>query len=303
MLNHNIYGIKNIWDIQLQHHSSTFLLRLNNPHLLGSSTHIRLQQLQNNLWSTTNILQHPNPIIDGPNKYSTTFKLIQLLNHSETSISAHTEILLPFTINLPYTPLESLLHYHPQYTTFKRQLRSKHILFLEQLTSYDNTTLLSWSHISSRILNLIPGKIPNWFLTLENKILSNTTTRYICSSLQLSNINSLSFQTGHFNTKSKPWLISYSDQEIIIGKARRFNNTTNTISITHWNIQSDYSITFLYSTPDIHCTPCPECSLNLNRIQSTCTLDISATLSTKFLGRKTYTQSTNKLQLNANYLD
>ena len=113
----------------------------NNPYLLGNSTHIRLQQLQNNLWSTTNILQYSNPIIDGPNKHSTTFKIILLLNYLESSIFAHTEILHLFTINLLYTLLESLLFYYSQYTTFKRQLCSKHILFLEQLTSYNNTTL------------------------------------------------------------------------------------------------------------------------------------------------------------------
>src|SRR6185437_7393071 len=289
MLNHNIYGIKNIWDIQLQYHFSALLLRLNDSHLLGNSTHIRLQQLQNNLWSTTNILQHPNPLIDGPNKYSTTFKTILLLKHLECSIAAHSEILHPFTINLPYTPLESLLNNQPQYLTFKRQLRSKHIMFLEQLTSYDNTTLLAWPHISPRIHNLIRGKKPTWFHILENKILDNTSTRQInTTSLHLSNNNSLSFQTGHFNSKSKPWLISYLDQEIIIGKARRFNHLTNTISITHWKVHTDLSRTSLYPTPDTHCTPCPGCSRNSNRIQNTCTLDISATLSTKFLGRKIY---------------
>ena len=59
MLNPFLYNIHNIWDIQLQHHISNFMLRINNPDLLGTSTRIRLQQLQNNLWSTTNILQHP----------------------------------------------------------------------------------------------------------------------------------------------------------------------------------------------------------------------------------------------------
>ena len=49
MLNHNLYKIHNIWDIQLQHHISNFLLRLNNPSTLGTTTRIRLQQLQNNL--------------------------------------------------------------------------------------------------------------------------------------------------------------------------------------------------------------------------------------------------------------
>ena len=56
MLNHNIYGIKNIWDIQLQHHITNFLARLNNSDLLGISTQIRVQQLQNKLWSTINLL-------------------------------------------------------------------------------------------------------------------------------------------------------------------------------------------------------------------------------------------------------
>src|SRR5438105_4179397 len=40
MLNHNIYSIKNIWDIQLQHYISNFLSRLNNFDLLGVSTQI-----------------------------------------------------------------------------------------------------------------------------------------------------------------------------------------------------------------------------------------------------------------------
>ena len=106
-------------------------------------------------------------------------------------------------------------------------------MFLEQLTSYDNATLLAWPHISPRILNLISGKKPTWFCTLENKILSNTSTHQINTSFHLSNTNSLSFQTGHFNPKSKPWLITYLDQEIIIGKARHFNHSANTISITH----------------------------------------------------------------------
>jgi hypothetical protein len=176
ILNHNIYGIKNIWDIQLQHHTSNFILRLNNNTLLGLSTHIRLQQLQNNLWSTTNILKHPNPIIDGLNKNSTTFKIIKLLRHLDVSITAHQDNLRPYTIQLPYTTLESLLQNHPSYHTFKKQLRSKYIMFLEQLTSADNTILLTWPHLSPR-LNFIPtGKIPKWFLIIKQTTISNYTT-------------------------------------------------------------------------------------------------------------------------------
>ena len=139
----------------------------------------------------------------------------------------------PYTIDLPYTPLENILQTHTNYPIFKRQLRSKHIIFLEQLTSFDNSVLLTWEHISPRINSLIPGKIPKWFTILENKITTNSITRQLISTLQLPSVNSLSYTTGHFNTKNKPWLITYKEQTIIMGKARRFNQQTNTISITH----------------------------------------------------------------------
>jgi len=78
MLHPYLYNIRNIWDIQLQHHITTFLQQINDSYLLGISTCIRLQQLQNNLWSTTNILEHPQPNVDGQNKHTLNFKIIQL---------------------------------------------------------------------------------------------------------------------------------------------------------------------------------------------------------------------------------
>ena len=76
LLHPHLYNIRNIWDIQLQHHITNFTKRLNSSDLLGISTRIRLQQLQNNLWSSTSILIHDNPIIDGPNKHTINFKII-----------------------------------------------------------------------------------------------------------------------------------------------------------------------------------------------------------------------------------
>ena len=141
MLNHNIYSIKNIWDIQLQHYISNFLTRLNNQDLLGTSTHIRLQQLQNNLWSTINILAHPNPIIDGPNKHTTTFKIIQLLRHLNLTITINPNLSLPHTINHPYKPLEDILNTHSLYSIFKQQLwKKKNPVY----RTTDNSILLAW---------------------------------------------------------------------------------------------------------------------------------------------------------------
>ena len=138
---------------------------------MGISTHIRLQQLQNNLWSTTNILHHSNPIIDEPNKHTTTFKIIQLLNDLQLTIQTHSSYSKPFTLQHPYTSIEKLLHSHKLYPQFKKQLHTKQIIYLEQLTSSDNSVLLDWQHISSRIQQIPKGCKPQWFLTLENNLL------------------------------------------------------------------------------------------------------------------------------------
>ena len=195
------------------------MLRLNDSDLLGTSTQIRLQQLQNNLWSSTNILQHPKPLIDGANKHTTTFHIIQLLRYINITILAHNT--LPHTLQYPYTPLETILNTHTEYTNFKKQLRAKHILYLEQLTSYDNSTLLDWLHISPRINQIPTGRKPKWFSTLEKQIIIDFQTRTINPEINLSQTNSIAFTTGHYKSKSKPWLITfdYSSNELIIGKA------------------------------------------------------------------------------------
>src|SRR6185295_2185077 len=61
LLHSQLYNICNIWDIQLQHHITNYTKRLNSSDLLGISTRVQLQQLQNNLWSPTSILIHDNP--------------------------------------------------------------------------------------------------------------------------------------------------------------------------------------------------------------------------------------------------
>ena len=142
MLNYNIYRIKNIQDIQLQYYISKFLLHLNNSNILGTTTKICIQQLQNNLQSTTNILHHSNLIIDGKNKYSTNFKIIQLLQYLNMQIDAHYSIIQLHTITHTAYPLEKLLNKHNSYNIFKKQLKIKNILYLDQLTTMNNSILL-----------------------------------------------------------------------------------------------------------------------------------------------------------------
>src|SRR6185295_6753077 len=195
MLNPYIYNIYNIWDIQLQYHISCFQQRINNSEVLGISTKIRLQQLQNNLWSATNILQHSQPLIDGPNKLTLNFKIIQLLQHLGISIIANSNVIWPNTTQDGHQPLEPILNQHPKYNTFRKQLRKNNILFLEQLCTADNSTLLKWHHLSPRLHHLTKGKQPLWFTFLEDNILSDRLHHSILSYFHPPGVNAFAYNT------------------------------------------------------------------------------------------------------------
>src|SRR5438270_251241 len=92
-------------------------------------------------------------------------------------------------------------------------------------------------------------------------------------------------------------------KQLKIGKAHLFNAQLNTISITHWIYNIDYTHIEYYPTPSLTCSPCSGCNLNSNRIKNQCTFDISATLSTQFWRRKISNNPNTLLKFNANYLD
>ena len=300
LLHPHIYNIKHIWDIQLQHHIPNFIKRLNHESLLGISTQIRVQQLQNNLWSSTSILSHPNPIIDGPNRFTTNFKIIQLLKHINWSISPNPNTTIPFTIQEGSITLESILSIYPNYTTFKKQLRHHHILFLDQITTSNNACLLDWKHISPRINKIPKGKIPQWFKLIEDSTINSVDNRLISPSLNMSPTNYYSYNTGHFQKHAKPWLITLFNNQSIVGKARRQSTNTGHTLITHWYCNLPTNSPALYPIPNITTNPCPGCSLNSNLINNKCTILIPTSHATKFFGRFNPDKSIN---FNANPLD
>ena len=162
----------------------------------------------------------PNPTIDGKNKYSTNFKIIQLLQHLNMQIDAHSSIIWPNTIIHNAYPLELLLNQHNAYNTFKKQLKTKNILYLDQLTTMDNSSLLEWEHLSPRIGYLPRGKKPTWFKYLENTLIENPLSRKLTQQPTLTSNNYFSYTTGHFGKQHKPWLITIDDDGlVIIGKA------------------------------------------------------------------------------------
>ena len=174
-------------------------------------------------------------------------------------------------------------------------------MYLDQLTTFDNSCLLDWTHISPRIYKLPKGKQPLWFTYLEDKVTSHSHNRTLYQHLHLSNTNYYSYTTGHFSLGKKPWLITAIDDQIIVGKARRQITPSGTVLVTHWQFNFDSLRSSLYPLPPAQSQACTGCHLNSGTITNRCTINVPINLSAKFFGRvNTYTKA---LNLNANYLD
>src|SRR5581483_9371985 len=60
--------------------------------------------------------------------------------------------------------LYPILHYLPKCnSSFIKSLRSKNIMFLDQILSLDGTFLLNWKDIQSVCSNNFKGPIPKWY--------------------------------------------------------------------------------------------------------------------------------------------
>src|SRR6185295_16968908 len=138
------------------------------------------------------------------------------------------------TIQEDSISLESLFSLYFKYITFKKQLRHHGILYLDQLTTFDNSYLLDWKHISLCINKIPKGKQPLWFNYLEDQITSHSYNHTLYQHLHLPSTNYYSYSTGHFSLYKKPWLITVLNNQIITGKAKRHPSPSGTILITYW---------------------------------------------------------------------
>ena len=69
-------------------------------------------------------------------------------------------------------PIRSLLS-QPTFNKAKKNLEEKNILYLKQLSTHDNRSLISYAELTERsfINNTRSYKPPNWFRYLENNII------------------------------------------------------------------------------------------------------------------------------------
>ena len=175
-------------------------------------------------------------------------------------------------------------------------------MYLDQLTTLENNTLLKQQHISPRLQYLPKGKQSLWFSFLEETIITSSYTREIIDSISLNSPNPFPLSTDYFKIK-KLQIFSITNNQITLGKAYKFFLTNNSISITHQTTDYNSSYTAYYLISPINCTLYSDYDLNSNYITNFCIIDVLATHSTKVWARSLTNNPSNKLKLNANLTD
>jgi ribonuclease HI len=132
-------------------------------------------------------------------------------------------------------------------------------------------------------------------------VLNHHRNRTFHEQYKLPDINYFSFSTGHFSLKSKPWLITTIEDQIIVGKARRRITPTGLVLITHWQCSFFPQFTKLYPTQPINFSICSGCSYNSNLISNRCTIFIPINLASRFFC--TYNSQEKTIKPYTNHLD
>ncbi|RHZ87517.1 hypothetical protein Glove_33g248 [Diversispora epigaea] len=218
------YDVCHLWDRQLQMQSNNLFNRLNDKGMLGCSTRVRLQHLQNSFWSGQSITESLftmktkrgrsllNDILVICKIHDLTFKLSKNLNDN-------------LLIKGGNITIEEILDDESQYRLIRKSLRNRQLMLLEQLVSHNGKILLHWQEITN---NDRRGPKPGWFKTLENKLLTDTKTRVLSAEMQATlgeRYNICNWNIGK-QSNSINWVAIQNDEGThpIIGKKRKMLN-------------------------------------------------------------------------------
>ena len=139
---HQIYGLRTIENIQTQQHISTIYRLLNHSNFQNSSLRIRLQQIQNTAATNISILTEHNYIL--PKKQADTPLALMLLHLQQLQISfINNNNNWPKPLEQQGTTINTILYLVKKPHQIKFKLNKIGLYFIEQLTNYNNTTLLS----------------------------------------------------------------------------------------------------------------------------------------------------------------
>jgi len=245
MNNSNLYNFRNFYDVQIQAKLTNFIIQINTPDLLGDITKIRLQQIQQDRW-----LRY-NPLYQWPYSMSTGFyksnikSMLSLSKINNITFEVAPDSL--FKIEEGKYELRNILP-TKVFEKFRKYFAQKSIMFLDQFTTVDGSSLLQWKDAAKkRFLDLKKvARIPKWFRSLEILVIKDLNgSRYIHDNLITPAFNFKGHQYKLITPNdSCDWVVIYSTttRQLIIGKLLMKDFHQGSIVIEHWKINDVLSL-------------------------------------------------------------
>ena len=143
--NKEIYGLKSIWEIQLESQITSLLYSLNENGSTGLSTIIRLKQAQINNWEPTNILENDIP------KYFNSAENLPaeiIKNANDLGIKFKSDLYRDLFIwKRGNMSIKSGLLNDLLYTKSLKSLRNNNIMFINQVINMHTRIIYDWRFI------------------------------------------------------------------------------------------------------------------------------------------------------------
>jgi ribonuclease HI len=271
LANRLIYHFRDLYEVQLQSKISNFLVQLNDSGLLGSINNIRLLQLQFQEWLPT------SPLISWPydkinKRFSSRFFAFMLTLCRQQQISFDVAPLRSSSIVGGTTYIRDIITLSP---SDLKSLRNQSILYMEQLTSLDGRSLLTWNLIMRKSFIVSRSfRSPIWFRRLEAAVLPFADSRLLhadfCTTVATSMKGTVLSPSLPSVTRSRDWVAIWNPilQSVSLGRSISPSHSPDTILIEHWFISASTASSFTLS----RCSGCsihnPDYAVNNSRLFS-----------------------------------
>jgi hypothetical protein len=161
------YRIFNIEDRQLQLHATELMNRLNMDNECGVITKIRLQCLQNRIWSTKPLWQLTTESWQRITNLGLDGQVIALLAKNDINFSITIQNQFPICPTGGNISVEQFMNSSDWYSNNRDACRKHKVLFIEQVINANMTKTLEWLNIDQEKPTSI---VPHWFTELCKEI-------------------------------------------------------------------------------------------------------------------------------------
>ena len=202
-----ILGLRTIWQNQLAHHITELTIRLNKQDEVGITTRLRIKEAQLKCMSTNSILNSNNSIKDIKLKYNLAYKIIcegKKLGFSFQESNIHES-----DLKISGDSIASILS--EKEASKYRESNNMNIFVVEQLITRGGNSMLTWQQVRAIRGLKGRGRKPNWFKSIEEKVLECISTRKLKAIHQVTAPNQNSILSKEIKVsrdkRRKEWII------------------------------------------------------------------------------------------------